>query len=80
MRRRINITLSEETVKLLDKASAPGDRSAFIDHAVRRYVAQVGRARLRKRLKEGYGRGAERDLRLAQQWFLLDEEGWQADR
>ena len=77
MHKRINVTLPEETVKLINQITKKGDRSRFIDQAVKRYVDEVGRENLRKRLKEGAIKRAERDLTLASEWFALDEETWQ---
>ena len=76
MYRRINITLPEETVRLIDRISQKGNRSRLIDKAVRRYVTDARRANLRKRLKEGALRRAERDLRLSDESVFLDEEAW----
>ena len=78
MHRRINVTLPEETVKLMDRVSQKGDRSRLIDHAIRHYIQEAGRANLRKRLKEGALRRALRDQKLAEEWFLLDIEAWHA--
>ncbi len=80
MRRRINITLPDDTVRLIDRVAAKGARSRFIAEAVSHYVHATGRAELRKRLKEGAVRRAERDRRLASEWFLLDEEAWPTGR
>jgi CopG family transcriptional regulator/antitoxin EndoAI len=80
MHRRINVTLPEETVRLMDRVSRRGDRSKLINEAVRRYVDEISRANLRKRLREGYLRANESDLRLAEEWFPLDEEAWQKER
>ncbi len=78
MHRRLNITLSEGTVRLIDRIAERGNRSRFIDLAVKHYVEAVGRANLRRRLKEGAVRRAERDLRLTAEWFALEEEAaWQ---
>lgn len=77
MHRRINITLPEPTIRLIDRVADKGDRSRFIDTAVRHYIDQVGRARLRKQLKEGFIRDAEDDLKVAAEWFSVDEETWQ---
>jgi CopG family transcriptional regulator / antitoxin EndoAI len=77
--RRINITLPEETVRLIDRVSKKGNRSRLIDKAVRHYVTDSSRAKLRKRLKEGALRRAERDLRLTEEAFLLEEEAWQTN-
>ena len=77
MQQRINITLPENTVKLLDHVAPRGDRSRFIDRAVRRYVKDISKANLRKSLAEGAKRNAALDLEIAAEWFPLDEEAWQ---
>jgi len=74
--RRINITLPEATIRLIDRIAARGDRSRLIDEAVRHYVQATGRAALRKQLREGAQRRAERDLMFAREWFPLEEEAW----
>ncbi len=80
MRRRVNITLPEETIRLIDRVAAKGDRSRFITEAVHRYVGARSRAALRKRLREGAVRRAERDLQLVADWFSLDEEAWRRSK
>ena len=76
MHKRINITLPEETVVLIDRLTKRGDRSGLIDVAIRHYVDSIGRTRLKQRLKEGAQRRGQRDLQLAAEWFALDEEAW----
>ncbi len=76
MHRRLNITLPEETIRLLDRVAKKGDRSRVIAEAVERYVAEVGRSHLRKRIKEGALRRAGRDIEIAEDWFSLEEEAW----
>ncbi len=66
MYKRINITLPEETVALIDRVVEKGARSGLIDSAIRHYIEQVGKGNLRKSLKEGAIRRAERDLSLAE--------------
>lgn len=78
--RRLNITLPEETVRLIDRVAKKGDRSRFIAEAVERYVAETGRANLKKRLKEGALHRADRDLQLATDWFGIEEEAWHGSR
>ena len=80
MHRRLNITLPEETIRLIDRVAAKGDRSRFIGEAVRQYVGARGRAELRRRLREGAARRAERDLQLVADWFSLDEEAWRRSK
>lgn len=74
MNRRLNITLPEITVRRIDRLAKKGERSRLIDEAVNRYLEQVGRATLRKRLQEGARKRAERDLHLTEEWFALAEE------
>lgn len=80
MRKRVNITLPEETLELIDRVTEHGDRSRFIEEAVRHYIQDTGQANLRKRLKEGAIRRSERDLSLAEEWFSVDEDVWQGSR
>ncbi len=77
MYRRINITLPADTVRLLDRVAPKGDRSRFIDEAVREQAKRAAKAKLRKDLKEGYLRENQTNRQLAEDWFLLDEEAWQ---
>jgi CopG family transcriptional regulator / antitoxin EndoAI len=85
MHRRLNITLREETIKLIDQVVEKGDaeygtlreRSRFINEAVQYYIEQKALADLREQLKEGAIRWAERDLQLAEESFYLEEEAWQ---
>lgn len=80
LHRRINITLPEETIRLIDRVARKGDRSHLISEAVRHYVASLGKARLRRLLKEGALRHAERDLTIAEDWSSLDAEQWRDTR
>lgn len=76
MQQRINITLPDETLTLIDRLTQKGNRSRFIDAAVRHYVAAIGKADLKRQLQEGAIARAERDLNLAEEYFVLEEEGW----
>ena len=76
MNQRINVSLPEETLRLLDRVAGKGDRSRLIDEAVRYYLDDKGRRELKKRLKEGAVRRAARDLQLTEEWFPLEEEAW----
>jgi CopG family transcriptional regulator/antitoxin EndoAI len=77
MTKRINVILPAETVKVLDRLAPKGNRSRLIDQAVLFYVKTKSRENLRERLKEGYLASAKENLKLAQEWFPLEEEAWQ---
>ena len=74
MNKRLNITLPEETVRLMDRVAGKGRRSSLIDRAVRRYVKEESRANLRKQLAASYKANAADDLKLAENWFPVDEQ------
>lgn len=76
MTKRINIVLPAETLAVLDRAAAKGNRSRFIDRAVRHYIETQGRESLRERLKREAIENAKRDLSIAADWFPLEEEAW----
>ena len=67
MYRRLNISLPEETFRLLDSVAARGGRSQVIADAVARYAAEVGQVALRTRMKERAVRRAELDLQIAEE-------------
>lgn len=75
--KRLNITLPASTVALLETVANKGERSTFIDNAIKAYVKQNRRESLRESLKEGAIARSERDLDLAEEWFEIDEELWQ---
>ena len=72
--KRVNITLPEGTLKLLDRVSDDGNRSAFINHAVRFYVKKVGQSNLKSQLRRGAIARASRDAAIAEEWFHIDNE------
>jgi CopG family transcriptional regulator / antitoxin EndoAI len=76
MHRRVNITLPEETLKLIDRATDKGDRSRFIDTAIRHFIRERQRGEIRRLVKEGAIRNAERDLSIVKEWFRIDDDGW----
>lgn len=80
MNRRLNITLPEQTIRLMDRAAGKGRRSRLIDQAVRRYLKEETRLNLRKQLAESYRENVSDDLEIAGEWFPLDEEAWRRAR
>lgn len=77
MSKRINIMLPERTLATLDQVTRKGSRSQFISKAVLHYVESQGKQSLRDRLKAGYRANAEESLKIAMEWFPLEEEAWQ---
>ena len=75
--KRVNITLPDETIRLIEGVTDKGERSRFLDMAVRFYVHRKGKTNLRKLLREGATKQAPRDLALANEWFFVEEELWQ---
>lgn len=75
--KRVNITLPSKTIELLDGIAEKGNRSSFVDRAVRFYIEEAGRANLQKQLCEGAVAHSSRDLSIVEDWFLVDEQSWQ---
>ncbi len=78
--KRVNVTLPEDTLRLLDRVAQKGDRSSFVDRAVRFYVKETGQANLKKQLRLGALARASRDLSVAEEWFPIEEEVWQKSK
>ena len=68
-RKRVNIFLPEETLKLLDRVAKQRKRSALIEEAVTAYLRGRRRKTPCHQLKQGAFVRAERDRRLAEDWF-----------
>ena len=80
MHKRVNVTLPEKTIQLIDRSANHGNRSRFIDEAVKYFVRDHGRTELRRLLEEGAERRAARDFAVAEEWFPVDKEAWQKRR
>ncbi len=76
MHKRVNVTLPEQTIRLIDRSAHRGNRSRFIDEAVKYFVREHGRIQLRRLLEEGAERRAARDLAIAEEWFSVDKDAW----
>ena len=74
---RLNITLPEETVTLLESVAGRGSRSSFIDTAIKRHVSEIRKEGLTERLKTGAIDRAERDRGIAADWENLEDDLWQ---
>ena len=75
--RRINITLPESTVALLDTVADKGSRSTFINDAITLHLKDLKKKSLQARLKEGAIARAGQNLKMVEEWFHLEEELWQ---
>ena len=76
-RKRINIVLPEATIRTIDRMAVPGERSRFIDQAVRHYVANQSAEALRARLEQATVRDRDLDREIAADWLAVDREIWQ---
>lgn len=80
MSKRINIMLPERTLAVLDRVAPRGHRSRFVSEAVLHYVETQGKRSLRERLKAGYLANSDENLKIAAEWFPLEEEAWHKSR
>src|SRR5882672_5478224 len=77
MSKRINIVLPEATVQTIDRLAKPGQRSRFIDTAVKHYVANRSVEALRAQLERTAVRDQDLDREVASDWFAVDQQSWQ---
>jgi len=69
--------LPEKTLAVFDRVAPRGNRSQFVSRAVLHYVETLAKQSLRDQLKAGALANAEENLRIAAEWFPLEEEAWQ---
>jgi metal-responsive CopG/Arc/MetJ family transcriptional regulator len=77
---RVNVSLPVETLSLLDQVAKHGERSALIAEAITTYLRERKRKVLRHRLKQGAVARTERDRRLTEEWFPLEESTWERSK
>jgi len=76
MRRLIHIVLPETTVRAIDLLAKPGERSRFIDRAVRHFVDTQSQEALRQRLEHAALRDRDLDREVAADWVAVDQQAW----
>lgn len=74
--KRINVTLPASTIEMLESVAGRGERSGFIDDAIRTHVKNLKKQTLREQLAEGAIVNAERNLKMAEEWFHLEGDSW----
>jgi len=74
-RKRINITIPEDTLELIDRIREE-NRSAFINRAVKVYANRLERAKVKNQLKQAYQERAKEDLTAVKEWEPVERELW----
>lgn len=76
MNKQLTISLSEQTINKIYKIANDDNFNLFIERAINFYLTVMEKKNLVSELKEGAMLRAERDLKLANEWFNLEEEVW----
>jgi hypothetical protein len=71
--KRINIVLAETTIRTIDRMTRPGERSRFINQAVRHFVTHRSTEVLRMRLEQAVMRDRDLDCEIASDWSAADK-------
>jgi metal-responsive CopG/Arc/MetJ family transcriptional regulator len=77
MSKRINVLLPDATIQALDRVATKGTRSRLVSEAVIYYIRARAKENLRERLKAGYQANTAENLRIAVEWFPVEEQAWQ---
>lgn len=76
MGKRINVILPEATIDTIDRIAKPGERSRFINQAVRHYVGYRSAEALRAQVEHTVVRDRDLDRETANDWSAVDQEPW----
>jgi metal-responsive CopG/Arc/MetJ family transcriptional regulator len=76
MRKRINIVLPETTIEAIDRMASHGQRSEFINEAVKHFVSHHSQEAMRTQLEAAVIRDRDLDREIAADWFSVDAEAW----
>lgn len=74
MSKRINVILSDEPAAVPGRGTTRGGRSHSGSKSVLPTVKSSGKHSLRQQVKTGYLANAEDSLKIASEWFPLEEE------
>jgi hypothetical protein len=77
MNKRLNIVPPETTVRTIARLAKPGERSRFIDRAVRRYVATQSTEALKVQMERTALRDRDLDRQVTEELSVVDQEIWQ---
>ncbi|MCL5773750.1 MAG: hypothetical protein M1536_05150 [Firmicutes bacterium] len=72
--KRVTFSLSEEIINLLNKSASENKKSDFVEKAISDYAGRIQKDALNKRLKEGYLANAEQDIKIAEEFYPLEQE------
>ena len=73
---RLNITLPKDLVNSLNRLAGPRKRSRFIAEAIKTQIEQKKKNELNKILAQGYQAVSHESLKLAEEFEIVDLEGW----
>lgn len=73
---RMNITIPDELFEQIEKFTPPRKRSQFIAEALKQRIEKIQNERLQKSLEEGYKARKEESYSMAQEFEVIDLEGW----
>ncbi|NEQ39179.1 MAG: hypothetical protein F6K40_24175 [Okeania sp. SIO3I5] len=77
MDRKLNITIPEATMQLIEETMPQENLEQLINKALNFYIKQNLSENLKEELRIGAIKRAERDLQLAEEWYELEEEAWE---
>lgn len=73
---RVLLTIPSETMEKVRRLIPKRKYSRFISEAVNYYLREREKKQLREKLKEGYRIRAKSDLKLAEDFFMAEQEAW----
>ena len=76
MRKRISIVLPETTIEAIDRMARRGQRSEFINEAVKHFLSRHSAEAMRTQLEAAIIRDRDLDREIAADWFAVDAEAW----
>ncbi|NES78406.1 MULTISPECIES: hypothetical protein [Okeania] len=73
MDRKLNITIPEATMQLIEETMPQENLEQLINKALNFYIKQNLSENLKEELRIGAIKRAKRDLQLAEEWYELEE-------
>ncbi|MFQ5560698.1 MAG: hypothetical protein ACE5FU_08950 [Nitrospinota bacterium] len=74
--KRVGFTIPERVVEILEKVTDERAKSRFVTEAIVEKVEKERQRKLSRSLLHDYAASGEKDAKMAEEWFMLDEEAY----
>ena len=77
LHRRVTLSLSNEIIQLIEALAPKSRRSSLVEQAILEFAGKRKKEELDRRLRDGYLANAADDLKMAREYYPLEQEAFE---